>query len=110
MDVALVMPDHLHLIFNLLHDARGNDFSLAQVMKGIKGVSAHGINQLFHRSGQVWLDESFDHVMRESEDWPSTFEYVCDNPVRNGLVTRADDYPWLWRSWIEGGKRLPYGR
>jgi len=65
-------------------------------------VSARRINQLLGRSKPVWLDESFDHVVRLSEASEAKFAYVCNNPVRAGLVSRTDDYPWLWRSWIEG--------
>jgi len=101
VDVAVAMPDHVHLIFHLLER-----HSLREVMKGIKGVSARRINQLLGHSGPVWQDESFDHVLREHERSRAKYEYVCENPVRAGLVRSADDYPWLWRSWIEGRSLL----
>jgi len=103
MDVAVIMPDHAHLIFSLLQDKFEVPYSLAEVMKGIKGVSSRRINQLLGRTGSfVWQDESFDHVVRQSERSLAKYEYVCNNPVRAGLVKHADEYPWLWRSWIEG--------
>jgi putative transposase len=105
MDVALVMRDHVHLIFTLLHDDKGNDFTLAEVMKGIKGTSAYYINRLMGGHGNVWLDESFDHIVRRSEWSRGKVDYICNNPVHEGLVKSADDYPWLWRSWIEGGDK-----
>jgi len=96
--VAVVMPDHMHIIFELLGSA-----SLADVMKSIKGISARRINQLLHRKGHVWEEESFDHVLRLKERSRAKYEYVSLNPVRAGLVRTPDDYPWLWRSWVEGG-------
>jgi REP element-mobilizing transposase RayT len=54
MDVALVMHDHVHLIFTLLQREYEVPCSLAEVMKGIKGVSARRINQLLGRRGHVW--------------------------------------------------------
>ncbi len=102
MDVAVVMPDHVHLIFQLLDDARGNASSLAKVMRGIKGTSARRINDLLGRQGQIWQHESFDHVVRLHERSRAKYEYVCENPVRAGLTASADEYPWLWRSWVEG--------
>jgi len=68
----------------------------------MKGVSARRINQLLHRSGPVWQDESFDHVIRSTERSRAKFEYVCNNPVRAGLAGSPDEYPWLWRPWVEG--------
>ncbi len=102
MHVAVVMPDHVHLIFTLLRGEDELPCSLAEVMKGIKGVSARRINQLLGRRGRLWQDESFDHVVRDSEWSLAKFAYVCNNPVRAGLVRCADEYPWLWRSWVEG--------
>jgi len=96
--VALVMPDHMHPIFELLGNA-----SFADVMKSVKGVSSRRINQLLHRTGHVWEEESFDHVMRLKERSRARYEYVCMNPVRAGLAASPDDYPWLRRSWVEGG-------
>jgi REP element-mobilizing transposase RayT len=102
MRVAIVMPDHVHLVFTLLHDRNDVPYSLAEVMKGIKGVSARRINQLVGRRGPLWLDEGFDHVVRNAECTQAKLEYTCNNPVRAGLVKTADEYPWLWRIWIEG--------
>ena len=102
VEVVVVMPDHVHMIFNLLHDAAGNDYALAAIMKGLKGSSARSVNKLMGTSGHVWQDESFDHIVREGERSRAKYQYVCENPVRAELVGRSDDYPWLWRSWVEG--------
>ncbi len=55
-------------------------------MNGIKGASAHSINKLLKRRGHVWQDESFDHILRSEEKMISKVEYICQNPVRKGLV------------------------
>jgi REP element-mobilizing transposase RayT len=96
------MPDHAHMIFTPLRDACGNVFGLAEIMSGIKGASAHSINKMLKRRGKVWQDESFDHVLRSDEKVFQKVEYVCLNPLRKGLVQDMDDYPWLWREWVEG--------
>ncbi len=98
------MPDHVHLILTLLGGDAEKDVMLWRIMKSMKGISARNINCLLGRSGSVWLDESFDHVVRARDRSRSKFEYVCNNPVRAGLVTSPDEYPWLWRSWIEGAQ------
>jgi REP element-mobilizing transposase RayT len=100
------MPDHVHMIFTPLKDTDGNPFGLAEIMNGIKGASAHSLNKALNRSGPVWQFESFDHVLRSDEKIASKVEYICDNPVRKGLVNQKDDYPWLWREWIEGENSL----
>jgi REP element-mobilizing transposase RayT len=91
---AVVMPDHVHLILLPLRDSDGTTFSLAEILGGIKGASAHAVNRLLRRRGQVWQDESFDHVVRRGEALDELHDYVRLNPVRRGLVARAEDYPW----------------
>ena len=91
------MPDHVYLVFTLYEHV-----TLPRVTQQLKGVSAHRIGR-----GTIWQHESFDRILRSSEDRRRKCEYVCMNPVRAGLVDYVDDYPWVWRSWIEGEKVAP---
>jgi len=102
---VVVMPDHVHMVFTPLRDEAGNTFGLAQIISGIKGASAHRVNRALSRRGHVWQDESFDHVLRSDESIRQKVEYICDNPVRKGLVRSPDEWPWLWREWVEGADR-----
>jgi len=99
---VVLMPDHVHMIFTPLNDDTGAPFGLAEIMNGIKGASAHSINKALNRRGRVWQDESFDHILRSDESAYSKVQYICENPVRKGLVKEIDDYPWLWRKWVKG--------
>jgi REP element-mobilizing transposase RayT len=102
MHAAVVMPDHVHLLFSALHDMRGSCYGLSEIMAGVKGASAHRVNRLLSRKGTVWQDESFDHVLRCDESVRDKANYICENPVRWGLVANAEEYTWLWREWVEG--------
>jgi REP element-mobilizing transposase RayT len=104
---VVVMPDHVHMVFTPLWDTRGYLYTLAEITNGIKGASAHSINRMLGRKGSVWQDESFDRVLRCNEAVRSKVEYVCANPVRKGLCRSADEYPWLWREWVEGAAQPP---
>jgi REP element-mobilizing transposase RayT len=96
--VAVVMPDHVHLILTpLVDENRREIISLVDIMRNIKGASARAINQSLRRSGPVWQEESFDHVLRSSEGLDAKVDYVLDNPVRGGLVSNWREYPWGWR-------------
>jgi REP element-mobilizing transposase RayT len=95
--VCVVMPDHVHLIFTPLVDRESMEvFSLAKIMDGIKGASAHKINRVLGRKGRVWQAESFDHVLRSSESLDAKVRYLLENPVRQRLVQEWNRYPWLW--------------
>jgi len=100
-------------ILTMIASDNFDDRAVSRVMKSIKGVSARNINRLLKRSGFVRRDESFDHIVRATERSRAKFECVCNNPVRTGLVKSAYEYPWLWRSWIEGaqtGVSAPHSR
>jgi REP element-mobilizing transposase RayT len=98
---AVVMPDHVHMIFTPLVDFGAMEVcSLAGIMDAIKGASAHRVNKALIRQGRLWQAESFDHVLRSSENLDAKIIYVLENPVRAGLVREWMDYPWLWRKSI----------
>src|SRR5438045_3702103 len=46
MIAFVVMPNHIHLIFTPLRDNLGESYTLAEIMSGIKGASAHSVNKL----------------------------------------------------------------
>lgn len=96
LHAVVVMPDHVHLLLTPLSDDNGNAYSLIEVLQAIKGVSAHSVNRALGRSGPVWQDESFDHVLRSDESFDEKLEYLRQNPVRRGLVAKPEDYRWLW--------------
>ncbi|MFZ0864802.1 MAG: transposase [Candidatus Sulfotelmatobacter sp.] len=96
--VAVVMPDHVHVIFTpLVNTSALRIYSLAEIVGAMKGASAQGINQQLRRSGRVWQTESFDRVLRSSESLDAKVAYVLENPVRKGLVDKWEDYRWVWR-------------
>ncbi len=96
LQAAVVMPDHVHLLLTPLPDNQGWPHPLPFILKLIKGMSARSVNKLQGTSGPVWQEESFDHVLRCDGSFQEKLEYIRQNPVRKGLVAKAEDYPWLW--------------
>jgi REP element-mobilizing transposase RayT len=90
------MSNHVHLLFTPLRNATGDSYSLAEILRGIKGSSARSINKLLNRRGPVWQDESFDRVMRPGE-FGEKYDYIVLNPVSAGLCPDPTQYRWLWR-------------
>jgi REP element-mobilizing transposase RayT len=87
---AVVMPDHVHLLLEPF-----DNVELSTILRRIKGASAHLVNALLGRHGHLWRHESFDHIVRSGKLGEKT-DYICDNPVRRGLVRSRHDYRWLW--------------
>ena len=42
----------------------------------------------------LWQPGFFDHVLRNDESYSQKWEYMRENPVRAGLVPRADDWQY----------------
>jgi hypothetical protein len=42
----------------------------------------------------LWQPGFFDHVLRSDESYSQRWEYVRENPVRAGLVSLADEFPY----------------
>ena len=96
LHVAVVMPDHVHLIATPDWERDGFAVPICAILRRIKGASSREVNLALQRSGALWQSESFDHELRRDESLAEKCEYIRQNPVRKGLVTRPDDYPWLW--------------
>jgi REP element-mobilizing transposase RayT len=96
LDSAVVMLDHVHLILTPYEE------TLHSILQAIKSSSSHLIKRDRIMEPPVWLDESFDHILRSDESAREKAEYICNNPVRKDYVKTPDEWPWLWREWIEG--------
>ena len=111
LHVAVVMPNHVHLILTPLTDQKRRLIvSLIETMRAIKGASARAINQRLRLHGAVWQEESFDHVLRSSENLDAKIDYILQNPVRAGLVRDWEMYPWVWRRPLANPYVLPESR
>jgi REP-associated tyrosine transposase len=102
LHATVVMPDHVHLVLTPMPDEYGTSLPLGKILAGIKGASSRNANKLLGRRGHLWLHESYDRELRRDDDLRRSSEYICNNPIRAGLVERLDEYPWIWREWIEG--------
>jgi len=90
------MPDHVHLILTpLIDEAQRRVMPLFEIMRAIKGASAHRINRQLGHQGTVWQEESFDRVLRSSENVDAKIQYVLENPIRKGLVADWRKYRWI---------------
>jgi len=84
----VVMPNHVHLLLDPI-------LSLRKLTSWIKGVSARHSNVKLGRTGKpFWQDESFDHWIRNPGQFARTKNYIENNPVKAGLCSNPQDWPW----------------
>jgi len=86
----VIMPDHLHL-FVTTDDEK---ISLAAWMKSLKNT----ISKTLRTAGVVaphWQKTFFDHLLRSEESYSEKWSYVRENPVRAGLATNGENWPFM---------------
>ena len=44
--------------------------------------------------GKLWQPRFYDHIVRTDENLLAIAEYILANPVRKGLASTPDDWPW----------------
>ena len=85
----VLMPDHLHLFVCIPPGEMG----LSIWMKSLKNTISK-----YWRARNIdaphWQKGFFDHLIRSGESHAEKWKYVRENPVRAGLVTTAEDWPY----------------
>jgi putative transposase len=82
------MPNHLHALIGI-GDA---DRTLSQIVGSFKSVSTRIYWDRYQ--GRLWQRQFFDHIIRNESEHFETVEYVRLNPVRKGLVSNWEDWPY----------------
>ncbi len=83
-----IMPNHFHIVFNLLK----NNSGISKITKQIKGRSSYLINKILNRRGKLWQDESYDRWVRDDRELYFVIKYILENPVKAGFVKNW--YEW----------------
>ena len=81
----LLMPDHLHALMTF---AEGEN--IAQRVGAWKRYTARTF-------GVTWQSDFFEHRLRHNESWREKSAYIERNPVRAGLATAPEAWPYVWR-------------
>ncbi len=80
----VVMPNHVHVI---VEPIKGH--SLSKIMQSWKGYSARAINKMLQTKGAVWMDESFDHIIRRETSFIKFQDYIRENPTKARLASSS---------------------
>jgi putative transposase len=82
------MPDHLHLVAI----GESDTASLPRLMQAFKSLAARESRKL--GIVNLWQKGFYDHVLRDGESIDAAAAYAFLNPVRAGLVWRAEEWPY----------------
>jgi putative transposase len=103
-----IMPNHVHLVCRIgapqdddvgridNPSYQGRPVPLHRIMHSLKRHTARQANLKLSRQGAFWQQESYDRVVRDSEELQRIVDYVLYNPVKAGLVEDWEDWPWSY--------------
>jgi len=82
--LMLFMPDHVHGLITFAPDQ-----TMQKVVRDWKRFMARN-------AGIHWQRDFFDHRIRNETSLAEKWNYIIQNPVRAGLVTSAEEWPFVW--------------
>ena len=83
------LPDHWHAIC-----APRYPLTISVAIKSVKMSSLILINRWRGEHGELWQGRFFDRALRTVREYNEKVEYIHLNPVKAGLVRRAQDWRW----------------
>ena len=83
-----IMPDHIHLFCA----PNRPDFEIDHWIRYWKTL----VSKKWPNPDEqpIWQLNCWDTQLRHGESYAAKWEYVRNNPVRHGLVSRTEDWPW----------------
>jgi len=86
--VYCFMPDHQHLMTT----GTRNESDIWKVVVSYKQKTGFWMST--NKPGMRWQKDFYDHIIRVNRDVATQIRYILDNPVRKGLVSSWEEYPF----------------
>ena len=87
----VVMPDHVHLLMTV-----NGDISIEKAVQFIKGGFSYRLKKETGYAGEVWQKGFSEVRVNDKESFAKHREYIAENPVKLGLVSSPEDYPYCF--------------
>lgn len=103
--VFSIMPNHVHLLIDTAGFSQVSPtntvgttytYPLSDTLRLLKGRTARFCNQMLKRTGDFWHHESYDHVVRDDQEFKRIYRYILENPVKAQLVTTWEQWPYTY--------------
>jgi hypothetical protein len=83
------MSNHFHLAFCPIDDGDLSDF-----MQWLMTAHVCRYHKHYHSNGHIWQGRFRAHPIQENDHLLTVLRYIERNPLRAGLVDRAEDWKW----------------
>ena len=83
----VVMPNHAHLLITV-----SGGMSIEKAVQFVKGGFSYRLKRECGYSGEVWQRGFSEVRVNDRESFAKHREYIAQNPVKRGLVSKPEDY------------------
>lgn len=102
IDAWVLLPEHLHCIWTLPE----GDYDFSKRWGRIKAIfSKKAKNYLYqsklmniskqkHGESTIWQRRFWEHEIKSQQDFNHHMDYIHYNPVKHGLVSKVNDWPY----------------
>ena len=95
-----LMPNHIHLLLDT-----ATKQLLSKTMHGISLSYAMYFNSKYKKCGHLWQNRYKNNLVRNDQYLLNVVNYIEYNPVKAGICTKPEEYPWSsYRSRVLGEK------
>jgi putative transposase len=81
----VIMPDHIHCFIRI-----APHLNLGTTVRLLK----RSLSSVIETPAPHWQPGYFDHVLRHRDSYSEKWDYVVRNPVRAGLATQPEEWPF----------------
>jgi len=93
------MPKNIHTLIKTYDNK-----TLSQVVHWWKSYKSKEIRKFLSKDvnagepaalpAKIWKDEYWDRFIRDQNHFNRVIDYIHSNPIKAGLVTQANEWPW----------------
>ena len=91
-----IMSNHIHLVIQP-HPSE----DISKIMQWILSMFAVIFNKLHGYKGHVWYDRFKSLIVESLKQLEALLEYIKNNPVKAGLVKKAENYKYCGTTFIK---------
>ena len=98
----VLMPDHFHSLISVFPGV-----TVERAAQMVKGGFSYRAKQELGFQGEIWQRGFSDEFIVDAAGYRARCAYIRQNPVRAGLVTVPEEYPYGSAGWGRGMDPMP---
>ena len=94
--ILCILPEKTEMMFTVMDSPKGGKYELSDVVEKAKAKAG---KEIIKKSGERWPPfyfESYDRILRDDDEYESTFLAILGSPTTEGLCEEPEEWPDLF--------------